>query len=296
MRWIGTVAWCLMATISMAQQQKPVDSLMARVLHQLAPHKGYFAVAFKDPASGQTLLINEHEIFHAASTMKTPVMIEAYRQAAAGKCSLHDSLPVHNSFKSIVDSSVFSLDSTDDSEHTLYVKTGTRMTLYDLVYAMIIRSSNLATNLVIEQVGAAQVTQTMRRMGAQQIEVLRGVEDNKAFQQGLNNKVTAYDLMLLFEQLAAGRAVSAAASRDMINILLHQEFNEVIPALLPAGVKVAHKTGSITSVNHDGGIVFLPDGRKYILVLLSRGWDQEADAVQAMAGVSKLVYDWMMGE
>ncbi|RFM26357.1 serine hydrolase [Deminuibacter soli] len=294
MRTFSIIFLSFCSCMGFSQPKPSLDSVAAHIGQLLLQHKGNFAVAFKDPASGKTLFINEHALFHAASTMKTPVMMEVYQQAAAGLLSMNDAVPVHNHFKSIADSSVYTLDSADDSEHELYTKIGTNMRLYDLVYAMIIRSSNLATNIVIEKVGAPNVMRTMRHMGAQQIQVLRGVEDNKAFAAGLNNKVTAYDLMLLYEALANGRAVNAAASTDMIDILLHQEFNDIIPARLPAGVKVAHKTGNITGVHHDSGIVYLPDGRKYVLVLLSSGWDDEGDAIAAMAEVSRLLYSWMI--
>jgi beta-lactamase class A len=77
----------------------------------------------------------------------------------------------------------------------------------------------------------------------------------------------------------------------MIKILLDQTFNDIIPAGLPKDVKVAHKTGSITGVHHDSGIVFLPDGRKYVLVLLSKDLTDENAAVQSMAKISSMIYD-----
>jgi beta-lactamase class A len=126
--------------------------------------------------------------------------------------------------------------------------------------------------------------------------VLRGVEDSKAFQQGLNNTTTAYDLMVIFEKIAKGEAVNAEASQIMIDILLDQKFNEIIPAKLPKDVKVAHKTGSIIGVNHDSGIVFLPDGRKYILVLLSKEATDEKAAIEAMASVSEMIYSYVVSK
>lgn len=252
-----------------------------------------FAVAFKDLQTGKTLFINEHEIFHAASTMKTPVLIEAYNQAAAGKIALTDSVTIINSFKSIVDTSHFSLSSTDDSEFELYKNIGGKATLYDLLYQMIIRSSNLATNIVIDKLGAVNVTNTIRSLGANDIQVLRGVEDGKAFEKGLNNVVSAYDLALLFEKMANGKTVSPGASQAMIKILLDQKFNDVIPAKLPADVKVAHKTGWITGIRHDCGIVFLPDGRKYVLVLLSKNVTDDKAGIQAMANVSEMIYKYV---
>jgi beta-lactamase class A len=159
---------------------------------------------------------------------------------------------------------------------------------------MIIRSSNLATNILIELTGPDNVMRTMKQLGANDIRVLRGVEDNKAYEKGLNNTTTAFDLMLLYEKMAQKTLVSADASQQMINILLDQKFNEVIPALLPTDVKVAHKTGSITGIQHDSGIVFLPDGRKYVLVLLSRFKPvDEKRVVKAMAEVSKQIYDFV---
>jgi beta-lactamase class A len=252
--------------------------------------KGTFAVAFKNLESSEEILINGHELFHAASTMKTPVMIEVYKQVEEGKFSLQDSLVLKNEFKSIVDGSFFSLSPADDSEQDLYNHLGEQRSIGQLMYDMIIVSSNLATNLVIEKVDARDVTATMRSIGANDIQVLRGVEDGKAFEKGLNNKTTAYDLMVIFEKIAKEEMISNEASVEMTRILLDQKFNEIIPALLPKDVKVAHKTGSVSGVRHDSGIVILPDGRKYVLVLLSKEMEDAEAGIKAMAHVSELIY------
>ena len=270
-----------------------LETLKLEIEKELAKNEGTFAVAFKDLQTGDTLFINARETFHAASTMKTPVMIEVYKQAHEGVWSLADSVDVKNEFKSIVDGSLYSLDSTDDSEHELYKMVGKKRTVADLTYDMIIVSSNLATNLVIEYVDAKKVTQTMRDLGAKDIQVLRGVEDSKAYEQGLNNTTTAFDLMLIFEHLAKGELVSKEACDDMIRILLDQKFKEIIPAKLPEDVKIAHKTGSITGVRHDSGIVFLPDGRKYVLVLLSKEMKKADAGIESMATVSRMIYDYV---
>ena len=261
----------------------------------LSKEKGDFAVAFKDISGGRQLLINADEEFHAASTMKTPVMIEVFKQAKEGKFSLGDSILIKNQFKSIVDSSLYSLDSTDDSESEIYRHIGEKRTLFDLMYEMIIASSNLSTNLVIDLVDAKNVTQTMRELGAKKIKVLRGVEDNKAYKAGLNNTTTAYDLMVIYEKIAEGKAVDKKSSDEMIRILSQQEHNNIIPADLPKDVTVAHKTGWISGIQHDSGIVILPDGRRYVLVLLSKNLQDETSAIKAMAHVSKLIYDYVNG-
>jgi beta-lactamase class A len=158
---------------------------------------------------------------------------------------------------------------------------------------MITKSSNLATNLLIGLVGADRVTRTMATYGAGELKIIRGVEDNKAYQKGRNNIVTAYGLLEIYERMAKGNLVNDSSSAAMIRILKDQQFNEIIPAELPPTVKVAHKTGWFKSVNHDSGIVFLPDGRKYILVLLSKNVEKDEDAVKAMADISGLIYRYM---
>ncbi|MGK6350386.1 serine hydrolase [Parapedobacter sp. DT-150] len=270
-------------------------ALNARIKQTLDKYpEGRFAYAFMDVATGERVLYNEKEAFHAASTMKTPVMIEAFKQATQGKFALTDSITVYNEFKSIVDRSRYSLSPEDDSEQALYTEVGKKVTWYDLLYRMITESSNLATNIVIDQVGAKNVMKTMKAIGANDIQVLRGVEDDKAYEKGLNNTTTAYDLMLVFEQLAKGSIVNEEACEQMVKILMDQHFRGTIPAKLPDGVKVANKTGSITKIYHDSGIVYLPDGRKYVLVLLS-GNLGETESKAALSGVSRLFYDYVAG-
>ena len=270
------------------------ELLKKQIQAEFAKQKGTFALAFKNLQTGEEILINERLNFHAASTMKTPVLIEAYKQAASGKFKITDHILVKNEFKSIADGSPFSLNAGDDSDSLLYTKIGTKLPVYDLLYLMIIKSSNLATNIIIDLVGSENINKTMREMGANDIQVLRGVEDSKAFQMGMNNTTTAYDQLLIFNEMANGAIIDKKSSDAMVNILLDQAFNDKIPAQLPSEVKVAHKTGWIKGINHDAGIVYLPDGRKYVLVLLSKDLADEKAGVEAMAKASKLIYDYFV--
>ncbi len=294
---IAVLVFCMLSKTAYMQKKEPLEDLKKEIESKLAISKTHFGIAFKNLQTGQTLHINDKDVFHAASTMKTPVLLELFKQASAGRFSMTDSIVVENSFSSIVDGSQYSLNSGDDSEAELYKLVGSKITIASLAYEMIIQSSNLATNILIELVKPDSVMSTMKSMGANDIKVLRGVEDGKAYEKGLNNTTTAYDLLLIYEQMANKKLVSAAASKEMIRILLDQRFNEIIPALLPTSVKVAHKTGSITGIQHDSGIVFLPDGTQYVLILLSR-FDpvDEKQVIKAMADVSKLVYDHMISK
>lgn len=290
-------AWTItLATGSLVLRCSSDKSLRTKVLRELDSVEGEFAVAFEDLTTGEQLLINAYDPFHAASTMKTSVMIETYKQAHEGRFSLNDSLEVKNSFTSIVDGSPFTLDIDDDSDTLIYQQIGRKRSIYSLVYDMIILSSNLATNLVIELVDAQKVTATMRTLGAKDIQVLRGVEDIKAYEKGLNNSTTAYDQMLIMKTIAQGEAVTSTASAAMLNILFDQQRRDIIPAKLPPGVRVADKRGWLTDVEHDCAIVVLPDSRRYVLVLLSRKLKDRERAVEAMATVSRVVFDHVVGE
>jgi beta-lactamase class A len=227
---------------------------------------------------------------HAASTMKVPVMIQVFRDVERGRVGLDDSVPVVNAFHSIVDSSIFALDPGDDSDSTLYARVGGRASVRELVELMITYSSNLATDLLMERVGAARVTATMRGLGADSIDVLRGVEDQKAYDAGLSNTTTARDLGIILGAIAGDRAASPASCREMEAILSRQHFNEGIPAGLPPGTWVAHKTGEITRIHHDAALVAVGDTLRYVLVVMVRGLDSRDSSAALMADLSRLVY------
>ena len=248
-------------------------------------------VAVYDLQSRQTLLINDKTSLHAASTMKVPVMMELFRQAAAKQINLDATITVRNQFASIVDGSPYQLNASDDSDDVMYQKLGQPMTIRALIERMIVRSSNLATNLLIETAKAENVMRLMRKLGANDIQVRRGVEDNKAFRAGLNNTTTAYDLMLLLRAIAEKKVANARGCEEMLAILQKQEFNEGIPAGLPAGTKIAHKTGSITKIYHDAGIVYVPNRKPYVIVVLTRGFAEEKRAHQLVAEISRQVYE-----
>src|SRR5829696_8476216 len=218
--------------------------LTARIRPIIASSGAEVAVAFRILDGSTELLIDGGRTFHAASTMKVPVMIELFRQAEAGTLNLDDPLPIVNQFKSIVGGSPYQLSVGDDSDREVYAKVGKTMTLRQLCEAMITVSSNFAANLLIEKLGVENIRKTVTRLGADGMQVLRGVEDQKAFDKGLNNSTTARGLMVLLEKIGRGEAVSPSADREMVEILKRQKFNDAIPAGVPAGTAVPHKTGT----------------------------------------------------
>jgi beta-lactamase class A len=267
------------------------DSVLERIQARIAEDPGaQVGLAYIDLASGDTLFVNADTSFHAASTMKVPVMIELFRRANTGSFRMDQGLLLVNQFASLVDGSPYALDPGSDSDSTLYHRIGERVRVDTLLRLMITRSSNFATNTLITLVGAEAVTRTMRSLGAQRIQVLRGVEDGKAFEKGLNNTTTARDLALILRAIEEGRAAPPAATREMLAILLAQEFNEKIPAGLPPGTRVAHKTGEITAVSHDAAIVYPPGRKPYVLVVLTRGIADGSTSSKLIADISAIVY------
>ena len=280
-----------MAPIATAAGQG-LDSLRARIETRIAqaPARAV-GVYFRDLGSGDTLLVGANTRFHAASTMKVPVMIQLFRDRDAGALSLDDSILIHNEFRSILDRSPYSLDKADDSDSTLYALEGQRRSVRQLIDLMETISSNLATNLLIDRVGAPRANATAHALGADSILVLRGVEDDKAYQAGMNNTTTARDLGMLFTALAQYRAASPAACREMLDILARQHFTEGIPAGVPPGTRVAHKTGWIEGVvYHDAGVVYPTSGAPYVLVVLTSGIQDDSVANAVVADVSRLVF------
>jgi beta-lactamase class A len=263
------------------------DSIDARVA---ASPGATVAVSYFDLDTGESLSINADSVFHAASTMKIPVMIEVLRRAQAGAFSLDQGILLVNRFASIADGSPYSLSAADDGDSALYSRVGERVPVRDLMRRMITRSSNLATNQLIALVGAPQVTATARTLGAQRIQVLRGVEDQKAFDRGMINTTTSADLAALLIAIERGQALSAASSAEMRDILLAQEFNAKIPAGLPPGTRVAHKTGEITAVSHDAAVVYPAGRRPYVIVVLTKGLRQSAASSALIADISRIVY------
>jgi beta-lactamase class A len=246
------------------------------------------AVAFRTLDGRMHWYWHADQPFHAASTMKVAVLIELYQQARERKVQLTDLLVIRNEFHSLADGSPYTLDPDDDSERDLYQAVGETRTLAQLSDLMITVSSNLATNLLIEKLGVENIRATMHAMGADGMSVRRGVEDNKAFQQGLNNTTTARALLRLMDAIARGRAVGGEASRQMIEILERQSFNGDIPAGLPPGTRVAHKTGEITRIQHDAAIVYAAN--PFVLVILTRGLESAKESGALIAKITRQLY------
>jgi len=284
------IFWLAFSGYAVAQDTK-LAAAEAAVQARIVKSGADVAVYFKTLDGKAQWSVRGDDVFHAASTMKIPVMIELFHQVQDGKAKLTDTLVIKDEFHSIVDGSPYMLNASDDSEGELYKAQGQKRTLRELCELMITASSNLATNLLIEKLDVENIRATVHGLGADGMNVVRGVEDDKAFQKGLNNTTTARGLGNLLQAIAEGKAVDAASSNEMVAILEWQKFNEGIPAGLPKGIPVAHKTGEITKIHHDAAIVFAK--RPFILVILVRGLSEKKDSAALMADISRSLYEAM---
>lgn len=237
--------------------------------------------------AGDEILIGPDVVYHAASTMKVPVMIELFRQVDAGTVKLSDTVVVSNIFHSIVDGSEFTLGTSEEVDGAAHRSLGKPMSLRDLCEEMITISSNLATNVLMEKLGVERVRATVTRLKAPGMKVLRGVEDQKAFDKGMSNETTARALMTLLTAIGNGSAASKASCDEMLAILKRKKFNDGIPAGLPPGTPVAHKTGTITKIHHDAAIVY--GAHPYVLVVMTRGMADEKKSDLLIAEIARLI-------
>lgn len=250
------------------------------------------AVAFFDSRHNTEWSYQGDRWFHAASTIKVPVLLGVFGAIEKGRLTEFSRVHVRNRFYSVVDHSPFRLDSGRDASPEVHAAIGKTMQVRELARHMIVTSSNLATNLLIDVVGIEDIQQTLEKLGVTDgIDFRRGVEDNLAWEQDINNRVTANGLLLALRMIAEERAISEDASRHMLDILHGQEFKRGIPAGLPSDARVAHKTGEISTVAHDAGIVYLPDREPYVVVILTEWEPSKAGRHETIARISRSVYE-----
>jgi beta-lactamase class A len=238
--------------------------------------------------------------FHAASTIKVPVLVTVFAAIEDGRFSSDSRLHVRNRFISIANEQSYSLTTSRDANSAVHRAIGKTMKVEELAFHMITTSSNLATNLLLDLVGLEYAQNALATLGIDGVELKRGVEDNAAYDEGINNRVTANGLLNLFRMIEEKKAVSATASEKMMEILHGQEFRSGIPAGVPedvrsTGAKFAHKTGEISTVAHDAGVVFLPKRKPYALAILT-GWDpDQGGRHDTLARISREIYRMLTG-
>jgi beta-lactamase class A len=236
--------------------------------------------------------------FHSASTIKVAVLLALFGAIDAGRFTLDSRLHVRNRFLSLVDRTPFRVAAGRDADKAVHACVGKTMRIGDLARHMIVTSSNLATNLLVDLIKVDQAQQMLARHGIRGVDLARGVEDDKAFDANFNNRVTANGLVALFRVIHERSGVLQESAREMLDILFQQEFRSGIPAGIPSDVRssarIANKTGEISVAAHDAGIVFLPGRQPYVLAVLTELEPNSDRRMERIARVSSVVYEWLM--
>lgn len=271
---------------------------LQRQIGEIAEDTGARAVAvsFYDYETRSAWSFHGDRWFHAASTIKVPVLMALMGAVDHGDLPLDARVHVRNRFLSVADREPFRVGSERDANAEVHEQIGRVMRLEKLAFHMITTSSNLATNLLIDLVGLDRLQQLLDEVGSGGIELRRGVEDESAFAQGINNRVTANGMLDLLRKIEEGRAFSVTASAKALEIMHEQEFRSGIPAGLPDDARVAHKTGEISTVAHDCGIVYPRDRKPYAIVVLTE-WEarETGRRSETIARISRTVYDHLAG-
>ena len=253
------------------------------------------AVALLDFESGFRFSLAGDRWFHAASTIKLAVLLAIFRAADEGRLRLDDSLHVRNRFVSPADGSPFRVDPSSDAMPELYQAIGRTAKISALTEGMIVASSNLATNLLLDFLGVEYARNILRDAQVSGVELRRGVEDRVAHEKGIDNEATADGLLTLLSALR-GDFLNKKSKEQEIQVLLAQRFNSMIPAGLPAHATVAHKTGEISTACHDVGIVYLPEREPYIAVILTEFDAEQNGRRETVAAISEMIYRSLTGK
>lgn len=252
---------------------------------------GSYAIAYKNLATGKQILVNAEEKTHAASLMKLPVMMAVFAEVDAGNLSLDQPIPIQNTFYSMQDGSEFQIDYNENT--LLGQSAGKSLRLRELIEEMIQASDNLATNILLTVVHPDRVQELVIECGATNTFVRRGVEDIKAYRAGISNETDARGMLLLLEKCYRGDGFSNASRDHMLRILRGQRIDSMIRPGLPVEFDgtVANKTGSISWVHHDAGIVEPAANEPYAVVILTHGFgDERKKAIAAGQAASQILY------
>jgi beta-lactamase class A len=253
-------------------------------------------IAIDDLETGGQFRYRADRWFHAASTIKLAILVGVYGAIHRGDLLPQSRVHVRNRFLSAYDGSPYRVRIDRDANAEVHREIGRTLRVSELAEPMITSSSNLATNLLLDLVGLDVLQRTLDEFGLVGLDLRRGVEDELAFEHDINNRVTASGLVGLLRLIGEERAFSPELSRQMLEVLLAQHFKSGIPAGLPREARVAHKTGDISTIAHDAGLVYLPGRKPYALAVLTE-WDPSTTGRSAtIAAASYIAYAALVGD
>ena len=298
-----------------------VAILRAQIEKVLPRARGEVGVAIKHVESGTEVLINADKTYPMASTYKVPILTEIFFQRAEGKLTLADRVEVTPADVHPGGTIALLLDGP-----------GLQMSIHNLINLMMRVSDNSAADIMIDKVGAANVTARMKSLGLDSIRVdrstlemildqagldyaaysklpmaqlrerldtidaLTAARANERFNKTEKDVATPRHMNQLLEKIYRGEIVDRASSDEIVEFMNHSMIGQArIPGSLPEGTRVAHKTGTISGSTNDTGIVFLPDGRHLLVTVFTKDAKAtSAERERVIADISKYAYDYFL--
>lgn len=229
--------------------------------------------------TGEKIEINADEVFESASLVKIPIMLEIYNQMRDGKITEDDVVVLKNSHK------------VGGGGVLKKKKAGSKWKVSKLIELMIVESDNTATDMLIELAGMEEIEKSAKEHGMKDTTLQRKIYAFEEIDRGKDNYTTPRDMFLIFKELYEGEKIESKCRAKMLNILKEQKRNDMIPKYLPDDVECAHKTGGLSGILHDCGIIYPVKGDPYILILMGKNITDEKLAKQVFANISKKVFD-----
>lgn len=235
---------------------------------------GQIAFLIKDMQREIMISENESEVFPAASLIKLPILYCLFEMAKKGSIDLEQRVVVEKSnyaggFGVIKD-----------------LKPGLKLTYKDLAVLMITLSDNVATNILIDQLGIDRINKTIAALSMTETRLERKMMDAKAKEEGFDNFTSAGDMMKILEAISRSQY-----SEEMLEILFNQQCNNKLPFLMGKDIRLAHKTGDLPGVEHDAGILFI-EARQILIVVLTKNLEDNLKGVQSLQRIGRQIYDY----
>jgi beta-lactamase class A len=273
----------------------PDPALQSLVARAVDPENGTAAVVVRQLTTGASATYQDRDVFPSASLAKVPILVEAYRQLAAGTLRRDESI-------------LITADNISDGSGVLQARAGDRLTVAELLRLAVSVSDNTAARLLLRRVGGeAAVNRTMGALGLAQTRLYADDRPNTTTAGEMASLMTWIvtrapprdapppPLPGLRSQIpgfgAPAAPTGAPAPESLASLLALSQAQAWLTDELPKGVSVAHKSGQLPGVRHDAGVVYGPGG-PYVVVVLTGDLADQGDAETFIAGLAKGVYDY----
>jgi len=239
----------------LARRKAAWSQLRVELNNQVASYRGKAGIVVKDLRTGWKVAFNEGQAFPSASLVKIPIMAASLKAAQEGRLNLDDSVILKGSYK------------VPGSGILKTVPAGTPVKVSRLMELMVTESDNTAANMLIDRLGFDYINSYFLKLGLDETNLSRKMMDFRRRRRGVENYTTPDDMAYILEKIYRNKLLNYGASQECLSLLKEQKYRDRLPAKLPAGTEVAHKTGLERNVCHDVGIIFAQKGDLLVCVL-----------------------------